>query len=305
MDIQKKRKRIRGIENLKSWYGRAFVVPWSFGLVVFFVVPLIQSVIYVFSDVTLSTEGMKKAFTGLDNIKYALFEDPTFTNNLMKSLGSFLYTFPMIMIISLVLAIILVQKFKGRLFFRSLYFLPVIIASGVVLEHIFSLQTEGFSRGGTDVSLLESMINAEDIIAFFGLPGQIKNYFQAVMENILNLMWNSGIQIILFIAGLQAIPDQLYEVSKVEGATKWEEFWFVTFPMLSRVVVLVFAFTAVEFFTSKTDLVMSQAYNMMQSQEYGQSSAMLWVYLLSMGVVAGIVFMLYNRLYACRKSEGL
>lgn len=290
------KRRRHGVETLKSRYGMAFVAPWTLGLILFFVYPLVQSVIYAFSETTLSAGGLDVRLTGLDNFRYALQEDPKFTGNLMTSLTSFLYSFPLILVISLILALILNQQFRGRLFFRMVYFLPVIIAGGVVLELIFQTRGGSVAETGVERDLAEEMIRADDIIQMFGLPDWLNEYFQAVMNNIMDLLWNSGIQIVLFIAGLQAIPDQLYEVSRVEGATKWEEFWFITFPMLSRILVLVAAFTLVEYFTSKTDNIMKQTYDLMQMQEYGTSSAMLWIYFLAVGALMAVLYAAFQRL---------
>ena len=101
---------------------------------------------------------------------------------------------------------------------------------------------------------------------------------------------------------MQTIPPLLYEVSKVEGATKWEEFWFITLPMLSRVIVLVGVFTMVELMTAQNNSVMRQAYVFMRTQNYGEGSAMLWSYFAVIGVIMAVILGLYNRL-CMRKWE--
>lgn len=284
-----------GVERLKSRYGLAFVTPFIVGLIVFFVIPLFKSVQYTFCDTALTVEGIKLTFTGLTNIRYALFEDPDFTNNLTSGILQFLYSFPMTLVISLIMAVILAQNFKGRIIFRGISFMTVIISSGVVMEYILKMRGTDVATAGVDTSLIDNMIDINGILNVVGLPSQIAEYFEAVLNSIMTIIWNSGIQTLLFISGLQSIPDQMYEVSKVEGATKWEEFWFITFPMLSRITILVAAFTAVELFTSKTDKVISSAYVMMQSQYYGQSSAILWIYFLIIGGLMGIIFLAFNR----------
>ena len=121
-------------------------------------------------------------------------------------------------------------------------------------------------------------------------------YFTKIIDGITGLIWNCGIQTVLFIAGMQAIPSLLYEVSKVEGATKWEEFWFITLPMLSRVILLVSVFTAVELVTDSTNPIMDLAYSFMQSQFYGESSAMLWSYFAVVGAAIALLLGLYKKL---------
>lgn len=296
-----KRKKA-GVERLKSRYGLMFVTPFIIGLILFFVFPLMNSVQYIFSNIRFEPGNTVITWTGLKNIKYVLFEDPYFTNNVVKGFSTFAYSFPLILVVSLVMAIILVQNFKGRIFFRGISFMTVIIASGVVIEYVLRYQGADITGAGVETSIMEDMIDVESILVVLGLPAQISEYFQVVLSSIMTVIWNSGIQTLLFISGLQAIPDQMYEVSKVEGATKWEEFWFVTFPMLSKILVLVSAFTVVELFTSKTDRVVSSAYTMMQSQNYHESTAMLWIYFLIVGVVIAIVYIPFNK-YCLKKWE--
>ena len=296
----KKLKKQRGIETLKAKYGFMFCLPWLIGIVLFFFYPLLRSILYVFSDVSIRLGEIQVDFQGLANIKEALFSDADYTNNLGAALGKFVYSFPLIMVLSLILGILLNQNFRGRVLYRAIYFLPVIIASGVVIELIFKTRSGDISSVGTDASVRDNMISAQTVINWLGLPTTISTYIDKVLSQIMNLVWNCGIQIILWIAGMQAIPEQLYEVSKVEGATKWEEFWFITFPMLSRVTVLVAVFTMVDIITAKSDLVMTQALQYTQQQAYGVASAMLWIYFLIIGLLLGALLLLFNRFCAKR-----
>ena len=108
-------------------------------------------------------------------------------------------------------------------------------------------------------------------------------------------MWSSGIQIVLFLAGLQSIPTSLYEASRVEGATKWEEFWFITFPMMTRVTLLVGVFTMVELYINERTIIVEKIYEKINSAIYDQSSAMLWIYFLAIGAIMAVVMFVYTR----------
>ena len=147
-----------------------------------------------------------------------------------------------------------------------------------------------------DESIAMEMFNVTELVDSIGLPAQMSAYFTKIIDGITGLIWNCGIQTVLFIAGMQAIPSLLYEVSKVEGATKWEEFWFITLPMLSRVILLVSVFTAVELVTDSTNPIMDLAYSFMQSQFYGESSAMLWSYFAGVGAAIALLLGLYKKL---------
>ena len=291
-------KKKQGIEAMRSKHGFLFTLPWLIGIIIFFLVPLLQSIIYSFSKVKLTVSGLESDFYGFKNFSTLLLKDALFTENLKNGFLSFLYSFPLILILSLILGILLNQKFRGRMFFRALYFLPVIIASGVVIELIFVTRTGDISSTGTDESVRDSMISVSSIISWFGLPTNISDYINSVVSKIMDLVWSCGIQIVLWIAGLQAIPDLLYEVSKVEGATKWEEFWYITFPMLSRVTILVAVFTAVELITAKTDPVMQQSVIFSQAQKYGEASAMLWMYFIAIGSFVGLLLLMFLKLCA-------
>ncbi len=291
-----KKQKNRGINALKAHYGRICVFPWVIGLVLFFALPVIQSVIYSFSKVSLTTEGLKTTFVGLKNFRYIFARDADYLDYIAKAIVKFLYSFPVIIIISLILAIILNQKFKGRIFFRALYFLPVIIESGAVLKVIINSVSAGVSNIKTDESVAMAMFDVNEIVEGLGLPQKLGDYFVTVINGIMNMIWNCGVQTVLFISGMQTIPPLLYEVSKVEGATRWEEFWFITFPMLSRVMVLVAVFTMVELMTAQSNSVMSQAYTFMRMQYYGEGSAMLWSYFAVIGVIMAVVLGAYNRL---------
>ncbi|MEE0946117.1 MAG: sugar ABC transporter permease [Acutalibacteraceae bacterium] len=301
--VKKPKKSIqaRGIEALKERYGWICVAHWVFGLVVFFILPILQSLFYTFCDVTLQTGRLDTKWIGFENIKYIFTENADYSDNLLKSVGTFAYSFPIILVLSLILALMLNQKFKGRVFFRAIYFLPVIIASGVILGTIIGDQSIS-STSGTDEAVSANMINVKELVEWTGLPEKIGGYFQDAINKIMNLVWQCGVQIILFIAGMQSIPDLYYEVSKVEGATAWEEFWYITFPSLSRVIVLVTVFTMVELMTSQTDKVIAQAYNLISSQQFGRSSAMLWVYFLIIGAILGAILGAFNR-FCAKKWE--
>lgn len=290
-----KQKKIRGIESLKNRYGFMFVLPWLIGSIIFFAVPLLQSFLYSFSDVTVEQGGMSLKFLGLEHYDTLINRDPQYLSNVGKSLVPILYSLPLIVLISMVLGVLLNQKFKGRLFFRALYFLPVIIATGAVIEILFTTTSSDIGGSATSDSFSSNMLSVTEIMRWLDLPQKVAVYVKSAIGSIFDLVWHSGIQTVLVIAGLQSIPSTLYEASKVEGANKWEEFWFITFPMLSRVTLLVSIFTAVELFEDKTSPIMSNVYSMMNGGKYDLSSAMLWIFFFIVGVVMGLIIFLYNR----------
>lgn len=293
----KKIKRNRGIEELKSLYGRCFVLPWFIGFVIFFAAPLIQSIIFSLSDVTTIPGGVDIKFNNFENYRYALLVHEWYAKWIKGSITTMLYNLPIILLLSLVLALFLNQKFRGRLFFRALYFLPVIIATGRVITMIYSTTGDSSVSGSSGVSesFSAGMIDVDQIVSLLNIGSSAGKYITQTIGSIFDLVWRCGIQIILFLAGLQSVPSALYEASKVEGATKWEEFWFITFPSLSRVTLLVGIFTMVEIITYERSSLISEIYGMMSKAIYDQTSAMLWFYFLVQGAILGLVVYLYYR----------
>ena len=238
---------------------------------------------------------MSLKFVGLEHYDNLINKDPQYLTNVGGSLVPILYSLPLIVLISMVLGVLLNQKFKGRLFFRALYFLPVIIATGAVIEILFTTTSSDIGGSSTSDSFSSNMLSVTEIMRWLDLPQKVAVYVKSAIGSIFDLVWHSGIQTVLVIAGLQSIPTTLYEASKVEGANKWEEFWFITFPMLSRVTLLVSIFTAVELFEDKTSPIMSNVYSMMNGGKYDRSSAMLWIFFVIVGLVMGLIIFLYNR----------
>lgn len=291
----KKVKKNRGINELKSRYGYLFTTHWIIGIVIFFAVPLIQSVIYSFSDIYVVSGGIKIDLVGLENYKQILLVDANYETWVKNSLTTYLYSLPIIILLSMVLAIILNQKFRGRLFFRALYFLPVIISTGAVINLIFKTTGSDMSDIGVSDAYSANMVSVDDIVKLLDISGEVADFITSTISKIFDLVWNCGIQIVLFLAGLQSVPSSLYEASKVEGATKWEEFWFITFPMLSRVTLLVAVFTMVELITSERTTLIKNVYSMMRAGNYDETSAMVWFYFLICGGIMGFLIFLYNR----------
>ncbi len=293
-------KKTRGIEALRRRYGYTFVLHWVIGLVTFFFIPLIYSILYSFSDISVTESGFSLAFAGFKNYEMSLFKNPDYLDEVRNAIGSMFYSLPMIIALSLILAVLLNQKYKGRTIMRILFFLPVIIESSVVIRllsdpainvPIFNFSTEG-----------QGFMDYEMILGNLNLPKQIIDFLTFFLSNAVSLTWSCGVQIILFLAGLQSIPESLYEVSKIEGANKWDEFWQITVPMLRHVLSLVIIYSMISKFTSSTNQVVAAAMELMRANDYGNAAAMLWFYFVVVLAVIGIVLFLYNR-YCLKKWD--
>ena len=290
-------KKHRSIESRHSRNGFLFILPWLIGVRLFFLKPLVQTIAFSFSKVSVDLGGFKSKFVGLENYRYALYGSPEYLNNLMDSLSEFAYQIPIILILSFIIAVVLNSKFKGRSFFRSLYFIPVIIINSVVMQFLGNSSSVEELSGAAQSAYLGGLIDFEGLFLQMGIPAETTNLIFGYVNQIFDLVWQCGVQIVLFISGLQSIPEQLYEVSKVEGASKWEEFWYITVPMLGNSIVLVVIYTVVEFCVSQNNKVITQAYKVLLDQQiYDISSAMLWLYFAVIGSITAVLFIVFYRL---------
>ena len=297
-------KHVRGIESKKSWYGFYFVLPWIIGMVLFFIIPLVNSFLYSFASVVPEEGYMELSWLGLENYRYLFVQDESFTADLFSAVGDFFTSMPIVVIVSLMLALILNSNFKGKTVFRGIFFVPVIVATGVVMNHL----STPFGGFGAIVQLSSSVtedaysavgtgggMDFTELLNSLQLPTDITAWLSGMITDIFNTIWTCGIPVVLFIAGLQTIPAQLYEASKVEGATKWEEFWYITLPCIGQTLLLVIIFTLIELLTQTNNAIITQAYDLINKPEYGLSSAMLWVFFAIIGAIIGIVILLYSR----------
>ncbi|MBR4099518.1 MAG: sugar ABC transporter permease [Clostridia bacterium] len=288
------------LEASRNRAGYTFVIHWLLGLSLFFVYPLFNSILYTFSDVTIQAGAIETDFIGLQKLRELILEDSGYIDYLRDSIGMMFYSLPFIIAISLLLAVLLNQKFKGRAIFRAIFFLPVIFTNSVVM---LQLNTEYvkmplFSSDEAGVGI----IDYTSIITQLNVPTEISPILIFLLSNTINLIWSCGVQTILFLAGLQSIPPSLYEVSKIEGANKWEEFWRITVPSLRHIISLVLIYTMIELFVDSKNKLVSQAYNKMIQQDYNTSSAMLWIYFVVVLILIGAVLALYQR-YCIKKWE--
>lgn len=287
----------------QSLTGLCFTIPFIIGFLMFFLKPLFQSFIFVFSKVRVS-DGYTTEFIGLDNIEYLFTKDANFATNLVESMVNLLWQMPVIVVFSLFFAIILNQKFKGRIVMRAIFFLPVIIASGLVMQIIQSDAAAGAALSGSVVSA-GSTSNSDvlrELLINTGLGDKFVNAITTVTDSLFTLTWKTGIQMIIFLAGLQSVPTSLYEAASVEGASGWESFWKITLPMLTPILQLTIVYSIVDNFTDTKNKVMTQVMSNARLVRYGWTAAMSWIYFLIIAVVLAIVFIIFYLIGRDRKT---
>ncbi len=271
-----------------SWTGRLFIMPWVIGFILFFARPIVQSILYTFHRLRLSVDGFEKTYVGLQNYIYAFTEDPDFVRNVTESFGNMLYEVPIIIMFSLFVAMLLNQKFRGRSLARAVFFLPVIISSGIIIE---ILRADIFAQAITsqETTYLFQTVSVQDVLVQAGLSLQIVEFFTEIVNRIFDLSWKAGVQILLFLAGLQSIPPALYEVSAIEGATAWESFWKITFPMVSPIILVNIIYSVIDSFTDYGNKVMRMVAEASSQMNFHYSATMVWIYFVIICVAVGLI----------------
>lgn len=291
MSKQKRNVRRNGY-FLHQWkeYGVSylFMLPWVLGFAVFLAVPVGWSLFNSFNKVLATSDGFKYTWVGFDNYRRILVEDNVYPIQMITYFQETLLIIPLILIFSFCVSLLLNQKFPSRTFVRAIFFLPVIFATGQVL-------TELFVQGAGKLPFLEQY-NLEGIISQYVSP-RIAEPLLNVLSRTVIILWYSGVQILIYIAGFQTIPKTVYEAISIDGATPWESFWKITLPGMIPFIGLNAVFTIVDLFTFPFNPVMAHVKdNMFRPMTgYGYASALAWLFFAIILVLLGIVLWLTSR----------
>lgn len=286
------------IEQRTALNGHLYVLPFYIGFIFFFLTPIIESISYVFCNVSFDVTGVLTEFTGLENLKYIFNKDLDFKGNLVTSVTALLWKTPVILILSLLLAMIANINMPGKGVIRSVFFLPVILSSGVVLDTIREDDIAGLMMRGSVVSANGSVVSSNSLANMLeqaGLSVSIVNLFINISNNIFDLLFNCGIPMLIFLSGLQGISPSLYEASSVEGATAWDNFWKITLPMIMPVALINLVYIIVDNFASSSNLVMQQVLSSVELLKLGEASAMVWVFCAIIAVIFAVFFAVANK----------
>ncbi|MDR2071401.1 MAG: sugar ABC transporter permease [Treponema sp.] len=298
---KKKGKLALTLEGKNAAAGYFFILPFMIGFLAFMFFPILESLRMVFSEVTIDTvkHGFSMKFTGFANLNRVFFVDPEFNRLLTEEVGRMLLIVPAIIIFSLFIALILNQEFMARGLMRAVFFLPVILSSGVMIgletnNSLLSSMAEIIQRGNSMKSSITGVL--EDILVTEGAGSDFMGYIFDIVNQVYDIAMASGIQIIIFLSALQTIPPSMFEAAKMEGATGWECFWKITFPMVSSLILVNVVYSVVDYFIRTDNRVMEKINRIfMQRMEYGFSTAMAWIYFLAVIVIIGLAGTLISR----------
>ena len=280
-----------GLRKRQALWGYVFVSPWIAGTLVLLVWSLGRSLLLSFQQLT-NIVNLQTEWAGLANYAEILREDVVFVPRLMRSMQDLALNLPLILIFSLVMALLVAHVQRGQTILRAIFFLPVVIGSSAVI-------TQMRDAGATEMVLEDALGPIESALDPTSAPGQaIMGPIEAIVEQLTVIIWHTGVQILLFIAGLNSIPPRLYEAAEVDGATGWESFWKITLPMLSPVILVAAIYTIVDSFTdplnSVVNYIMDTSIQVQLRLDYG--AALGWVYFVVIFVLIALLLRLSSGL---------
>ena len=309
----KKRKRGASLDVRKARAGWIFILPFLIGFVLIYLPVVFDSIKYSFHEIKILVGGgYELKWVGWKNYSDAILVDTSFVTTLVAGLKQLVLDIPSIVLFSLFVAIILNQKIAGRAAFRAIFFIPVILTTGLIADidagntmNDYMSNAEGIDDGSGEESQATEIVSVMDVENLFRgmmIGTEIVEYVVQMVNNIFNIVNRCGVQMLIFLSGLQSISPAIYESCSIDGASGWETFWKITLPMVSPMILVNTVYTIIDAFTSSDNKVMAYI-STVYEQANGNvlSSAMSWMYflivILIIAAVAGILsaFIFYQR----------
>lgn len=279
------------LESRENRVGYLFILPWLIGFVALVIWPMVQSFQFSLNKIKLLPQGMAKLYVGFENYSQIFLTDPDFILGLETYLMETLIAVPVIVAFALIIAMLLNQKIVCRGFFRMIFFLPIIIASGPVMQQL--ADQEAASIPMMNVTMIEQLLDEY-------LPQVLAVSITSVFNNMITLLWYSGVQILIFLAALQKIDTSLYEAAKIDGGSSWECFWKITLPTIKPMILLNVVYTVITMSNNEQNELIVLIYDTMLSATggYGYASAMAWLY----SIIESAIVIFFAVLIAGRKD---
>lgn len=307
----------------KSIWGVIFIIPLCIGFVYFFLIPLIYNVAYSFAWVENGDTLFDLEFLGLDNyifiFKEAMYPDAdgvskSFLEWIVTSLIDLVTDIPIILIFSMIMAVVLNSNFKGRAAARAIFFIPVVFNSQAIDAAISAYSTLANIADNSTKDLFEQMFNFKDFLTSAKLPATFVNFLGSASDKIYDIISYSGVQILIFLSAIQSVPRHLYEAAKMEGATQYEMFWKITFPMITPMLLAATVYTVVDSFmrspilgimdkykdglTEVTDTTLGigvEVDGIIKLTDYGINSAMSVMFTIVVALVMAIIVKILSK----------
>ena len=273
--------------------GLVFTLPLLIGLVLFLIPTVFMGVQFAFSRVEIAS-GLQMAFNGVENFRYALRVDANYFSLLFSDIQGLITTLPIVIIFSLFVAVLLNSRVWGRTAFRAIFFLPVIACVGMLTaldsDNVL-MSTMNSAAQTNDSTLLTAISNVSTILQSMNFSPAFIDAVSGAANNIMEIVNRSGVQILIFLAGIQSIPSSVYESAEVEGASPWAIFWKITLPMITPILLAGVLYTFVESITRDNTQLFSYIKEMaFTKSEFGYSAAMAWFHYLLLLLLLAVIF---------------
>lgn len=268
-------------------YGYLFILPWLIGFFALVLYPMIQSFYYSLNDMRITPHGLEFVYSGFNNFLNVWLQDMFFIQELFSFTLDTLIRVPVIAVFALMIAMLLNQDVKFKGLFRTIFFLPVIVASGPVINQLIE-------QGATSIPMMDQDIIMGVLNSFF--PTMLAELISDLFNQIIVILWYTGVQILLFLASLQKIDPNLYEAAKIDGGSSWECFWKITLPTIKPIILINLVYTLVSLANSGQNPIIELIYSNMfnATRGYGFASAMAWMYALIIGVMLLIIYFIFR-----------
>ena len=298
-----KRKARFGQNNL---VGYLFISPWLIAFFLFIFIPMLVSLGLSFSDYNILSGNWK--FVGLENFQRMFLEDRRYWRSVSATVSYVVFAVPFRLVFALAVAMLLNTKRRGVAFYRAAYYAPSVVGGSIAVAVMWR---QIFSREGLVNFLLTSL----------GMPSTnwLGNPNAAIWTLILLAIWQFGSPMLIFLAGLKNIPEQLYESASIDGANGWQKFLRITLPMLTPIIFFNLVMQIISGFMTFTqafivtggaplDTTLFYALYVYQrafvTYEMGYASAMSWVLLAFVAVMTALVFRSSSYWVYYESSEG-
>jgi ABC-type sugar transport system permease subunit len=298
--MKKKKRKGLSLATKHSLYGHIFASPFIIGFILFFISPLVLFISMSFNDIGYNNQGMVFKFAGLAYYKIILLDSVTYLLDVYRSISNIGIILPVIVIYSFFIATLLNQKFKGRVFFRAAFFLPVITATGIqaLKTNDWMMQGAVSAASGTSAAAKDTLNFSGLVISLLGPNYQnlVMQYIQPLINNIYIIVLSSGVQILIFLAAIQTVPPSIYEAARIDGATPWESFWKITLPYLSPMIIVNSVYTLIDLLGGANNVVVSKIYDLVAIQNrFSEGAAQGTVYFSLIFLLMMVVILIMSR----------
>ena len=265
-----------------------FMSPFIIGILAFFAYPIILLLMLSFGKLQ-SIVGLKIQFVGLDNFKQAFFSDMQFIPYLLETLEQTLIKVPLTIVFSLLIAILVNKNIRFRGFFRTAFFLPFLLGNGYVMQQLYDQNVSGRA-----IQTASSFFMPPEVLEYLGTSAT--NIVTGFFSIIIVIFWGCGVQILLFLSGLQGISQAYYEAARVESANEWDCFWHITLPMISPIILLCIVYSMVDSFMNINNPILNYTKTLaFSNQKFDYSAALSLIYSVLLLMIIMLVFIAMRR----------